>query len=289
MKIRRFILPLVAVLLLNVFALSVSAEDTYYTVTVSSGLHGTFEDGTTKKEVQIKAGTDWNPGNFVIADEDIDDTYYFRGYHVAGIEGTLAGAQTIDQDMVFVATYGIENDLVEYYVNYVDEYGNELLPRATFHGNVGDKPVVAYVYIENFAPNTRNFTGTLSKDTVTEFTFEYHRVASPGTIIEYEEGPGTTGGGTGGGAGGGEEGGNSEVTPGGEVTPDIPVDIIDIDDPDTPTTQPDDNTDNGETDHNNQGGTSIWLYAGLIATGGLLLLLLLLLLLRRRKGNDEEA
>ena len=206
MKNRKQILLLITLLLLNVFCHSVSAEDTYYTVTVSSGLHGTFEDGSTKKEVQIKAGSEWNPGNFVIPDENIDDTYYFRGYHVSGVEGTLTGAQIIEQDMVFVASYGIENDLVEYYVNYVDEYGSELLPRATYRGNAGDKPVIAYVYIPGYAPETRNFTGTLSKDEITEFTFVYRRVESPEAIIE-EVGGTTTTGGTGG-AGTGD-GGNA--------------------------------------------------------------------------------
>ncbi len=288
MKNRRFILPVVAILLLNLFYRSVCAEDTYYTVTVSSGLHGTFEDGSTKKEVQIKAGDEWNPGNFVIAQDDVDDTYYFRGYHVSGIEGTLAGAQIINQDMVFVATYGIKNNLVEYYVNYVDEYGNTLLPRATYHGNVGDKPVIAYVYIPNYAPQTRNFTGTLSEDEVTEFTFVYRRVEAPEPIIEEIEGGGTTGGGTGGGGTGGG-GGNGEVTPGGEVTPDIPVDIIDIDEPDTPAAQPDDTPENnGENDGGN-GAVSPLTYLIPIAGGSLLLLLLLIFLLRRRKGNDKEA
>ena len=173
-------MPLAALSISCFFVSSVHAAGSYK-VTVSSGLHGKLAENVDMTEVTIAEGDEWNPNDFVIPESSIDEGYYFKGYHVAGIEGEVAGAQIIKEDTVFVASYGAANKLVEYYVNYVDDSGNVLHPRATFKGNVGDKPVVAYVYIDGYTPEVKNYTGTLSEDTVTEFTFVYHKSESSGT------------------------------------------------------------------------------------------------------------
>ena len=291
---KKILTILAVILLLNVFGSSVCAEDDKeekkgtYTVTVSAGLHGMLEDEKGNKvkqiEVQIEAGGEWNPSNYVIKPENIDELYYFKGYHVAGIE-TLVGAQDITHDIVFVASYGIENNLVEYYVNYVDENGNGIGPiRNTYVGNVGDKPVIAFVHINGYAPKVRNYTGTLKEDEVLEFTFEYreNRIDTV-TIVEDEIEGSTYNGGAGQGTVPGEEqGSNTEEN--------TLVDIIDIDEGTTPTTEPDNIPDGGNEGQTETNSFLAFLQKyGLLMVGGLLLLFLLLLfLLLRRRKEDEE-
>ena len=45
-------------------------------------------------------------------------------------------------------------------INYQDANGNKLADSQTFYGNVGDKPVVAYTYIDGYTPEYRNLTKT---------------------------------------------------------------------------------------------------------------------------------
>ena len=64
--------------------------------------------------------------------------------------------------------------MVAYTVNYEDEQGNKLAESQTFYGNVGDKPVVAYRYIENYVPQALALTKTLSDNEAENvFTFKY--------------------------------------------------------------------------------------------------------------------
>ncbi len=61
-----------------------------------------------------------------------------------------------------------------YTVQYKDADGNELAESQTFYGNVGDKPVVAYRYIENYVPQALALTKTLSENAAENvFTFTY--------------------------------------------------------------------------------------------------------------------
>ena len=46
--------------------------------------------------------------------------------------------------------YGILGNAVAYTVNYVDTSGRQLAPSETYYGNVGDEPVIAYLYIEGY-------------------------------------------------------------------------------------------------------------------------------------------
>ena len=64
--------------------------------------------------------------------------------------------------------------MTSYTVNYVDENGNELAPSRTYYGNVGDKPVVAYLYMDGYMPQALTLTQTLSANQADNvFTFEY--------------------------------------------------------------------------------------------------------------------
>ncbi len=292
---KKILTILAVILLLNIFGSSVQAEDgkeeekDTYTVTVSAGLHGMLEDEKGNKvkqiNVQIKAGGEWNPNDYVIKQDDIDELYYFKGYHVAGIEGSLAGAQDITHDIVFVASYGIENNLVEYYVNYVDENGNGIGPvRNTYVGNVGDKPVIAFVHINGYAPKVRNYTGTLTEDEALEFTFEYRENRIDTVTVIEDEVEGSIYNGTG-------EG--QQTVPGeeqGSETPE-PIDIIDIDEGNTPTAEPDNTPDGGNEGQTETNSFLSFLQKyGLLLGGGLLVLFLLLFLflMMRRRREDEE-
>ena len=50
--------------------------------------------------------------------------------------------------------------MVAYTVNYQDASGKSLAKSQTFYGNVGDKPVVAYRYVENYIPDALALTKT---------------------------------------------------------------------------------------------------------------------------------
>ena len=73
-----------------------------------------------------------------------------------------------------MVAYGIKGEQVAYTVEYKDEDGNQLAESQTFYGNIGDKPVVAYRYIENYVPQALALTKTLSKNAAENvFTFTY--------------------------------------------------------------------------------------------------------------------
>jgi hypothetical protein len=68
--------------------------------------------------------------------------------------------------------YGIPGDLTEYTINYLDENGNKLADSQTYFGNVGDEPVIAYLYIEGYIPASYNISKILSADS-TENVFDF--------------------------------------------------------------------------------------------------------------------
>ena len=108
-------------------------------------------------------------------------------------------------------------------MNYIDEAGNQLAPSQTFKGNIGDKPVVAYQYIEGYQPNAWNITGTLSGNTEANvFNFVYS-AAPEGSPAE----------GIAGTAGAGDEG-TGDAAENQAVGSDEPAELIDIDDEGNP-------------------------------------------------------
>ena len=286
---KKVLMILAAILLLNAFGSKVYADEKKtYTVTVSAGLHGMLVDekGNKTKQITVEIGADegwmWNPNDYEIKEENIDENYYFMGYHIAGIEGVV-GAQTITHDIVFVASYGVENNLVKYYVNYVDEDGKGIGPvRKVYKGNVGDKPVIAYIHINGYAPLVENYTVTLKEDETIELTFIYRRVKSnAGTIIIEEE---YEGGGNG--SVGNQQASSTETTEP-EAT-EAPIELVDVDETNVP------EAESGEAQNSNESknedkkdGSFLQNYALPIVGGSLFLLLLLLLLLRRRHKEDE--
>ena len=200
--------------------MSVMAADGYtYKVTLSAGNKGTI-NGHTKVEQDSLAGS---TVTFNLKDVQVtDDKYYVKGIRLSGRDNEEALASpvfdNVTGDADYVVAYGIKKDMVAYTVNYQDASGKALVESQTFYGNVGDKPIVAYQYIENYIPDALALTKTLSNN-VSEnvFTFTYKpgatdRVVTTTTTITTTvpgtatPGPGTGNVGTAGGTTGGTTG-----------------------------------------------------------------------------------
>lgn len=242
-------------------ALAADGDEYTYTVTLSAGSKGTINGAEKDVTSDLQKGS---RVSFNINDVQVTDSkYYVKGFRLSGRdneEALAAPAFTVTADVDYVVAYGVKGNMVAYTVNYLDANGNALAPSSTFYGNVGDKPVVAYQYIENYVPQALALTKTLSAneaENVFDFTYT---PGEAGTIVETTTttttvvaGTATTGGaaaGTAGGAAGtgtaGEAGETGEAAgaddaanPGGEETvenpdEDTPQGLVDLDDEETP-------------------------------------------------------
>ena len=217
-------------LVLGLFPVKTLAEEYTYQVTFYSGNQGTFngteglsvdnhssgsqyaveENGDEITVSGLKQGDivsfDVQAGAVQMAD---DSKYYLRGIRQSGRDNDTVqtSAFRVDGDAEYVLAYGIRGNQTGYTVNYQDAQGNELAPSRTYYGNVGDKPVVAYLYIEDYNPQTLALTRTLSENEAENvFTFVYTPVPTevitePGDTITNtttvtETVPGTTDEGT---------------------------------------------------------------------------------------------
>lgn len=146
-----------------------------YKVTLSAGNKGTIKGQQKVEETDLAAGSTvtFNLNDILVTDEK----YYVKGIRLGGrdnSEALAAPAFVVDSDADYVVAYGIKGNMVAYTVNYEDEQGNTLAESQTFYGNVGDKPVVAYRYIENYVPQALTLTKTLSDNAANNvFTFKY--------------------------------------------------------------------------------------------------------------------
>ena len=242
-----------------------------YTVTLSAGNQGTF-NGTGGVHViggsaQISGGdairiTGLRAGDVVVLDATagmVDlkngDKYYIKGVRESGRDNNTVAdsAFTVTKDAEYVVAYGIQGDMVAYTVNYQDGGGNELAPSRTYYGAVGDKPVIAYQYIEGYRPDAYNLTKTLGKneaDNVFTFTYTQSIVQQPAAGGEGTEGgtdagapgtpgtpatPGTTAGGAGtAGVGAAAAAGTVETPTAENTDEEVPQGTVDLDDEDTP-------------------------------------------------------
>lgn len=122
-----------------------------------------------------------------------DDRYYVKGVRLAGLDNSRATTSAdrvlnlpVDGDAQYVVAYGLKKNQVAYTINFVDAAGNQIADPETLYGNPGDKPVVAFRYIDNYLPTTYNLTKTLSENAADNvFTFTYN--AAPGvtyTVVD---------------------------------------------------------------------------------------------------------
>ena len=281
---------LTAGLLLSLSAVTVLADEYTYKVTIDGGNQGVLAklDGLEVKSASAKVSLE--DGKIVIQNlkaNDVisfdaqkgavsmndDSKYYIQGIRRSGrdTEEMAASSFRVTEDSDYVIAYGIKGNLVRYTVRYQDEDGNELAPSQTYYGNIGDKPVVANIYIDGYSPKALALTKTLSANEAENvFTFEYVEgetqiIETPGetiteTVIQYIDGGTTTqstnqtGNQTGNQAGTqapdtetgegetGEAGNAAQPEAGEEVTEipeeDVPQDIVDLDDEETPLANP---------------------------------------------------
>lgn len=109
--------------------------------------------------------------------------YYVRGIRKSGYDNDelALGALSVRQDQDYVVAYGIKGEMVAYQVRFEDVSGRRLADSRTYYGNVGDRPVVAFLYIDGYEPQAYNLTKTLSgNEAENVFTFVYSRISGGG-------------------------------------------------------------------------------------------------------------
>lgn len=164
-----------------------AANEYQYTVRIYAGDKGTFTSspagGTITDGGKTIVIDKLDPGTMPAFSNSMvsvtDGKYYVKGIREAGKDNSTVGssAPTIRQDSDYVVAYGIKGQSVQYTVEYVDVDGNTLANSQTYYGNVGDRPVVAYLYIDGYFPNAYNITGTLRENASQNvFTFIYQEI-----------------------------------------------------------------------------------------------------------------
>ncbi len=143
-----------------------SGEDNSNSFILSAGKQGTFADGDRIVREELKYG---DYVNFDWRDQLTlkDDKYYAKGIRRSGEDNSnsfITDQVQVTGDEDYVVAYGVLGDMVAYTVQYLDENGNELAPSKTYYGSVGDRPVVAFQYIEGYLPQAYNLTKTLSEN-----------------------------------------------------------------------------------------------------------------------------
>jgi hypothetical protein len=305
-----------AFVLLLAQPMTTKAEEYTYTVRIFAGAQGTISG----QEVVTITGLHYGD-RFTFSQKDVtlnnDSKYYIRGIRESGKDNntiTENPSFTVTGDMDYVIGYGLLGDAVAYTVNYVDTDGKTLAPSETYYGNVGDRPVIAYLYIDGYVPQAYNLTGTLLEDaSQNQYTFVYTPLSAltegytytPGnTIIHtnviYEDGgviviggdTGTAAGNAGNNGNGGNTanaGGNTAIDDNVTPTADTPAEIIDIRDDATPLADGitgDDNTQLKITDFSNKISTPVKVVIGMAAA--LLVLAASWLLFHRKKEDSDE-
>ena len=166
-----------------------SSDATYsYTVRIFPGDKGTIDGKKDPIVTVVEPGYEWSGSDFDYGQRAASDTdkYYVRGIREAGRDNNTTNnlinpSFTVDRDIDLVVAYGVKGSDVTYKINYL-EYGSnkKLMEPQTYHGNIGDKPVVAYLYIDGYVPQYKNVTGTLDADsTKNEWTLFHSTRMSP--------------------------------------------------------------------------------------------------------------
>ena len=168
---------------MTVHAAEANNDEYTYTIRFYAGTKGKHKDG---QEVVIRK--DLHYGDYVTFDprreiELLNNKYYIRGIRESGKDNNTADTSAspsfvVKGDQDYVVTYGVLGDSVACEVHFVDQDGASIAPTETYYGNVGDRPVVAYLYVDGYQPETLAITGTLQRDASKNiFTFVYNKVS----------------------------------------------------------------------------------------------------------------
>lgn len=185
-RLLAFILCLCLAAVMMAPALAAKEEYTY-TVRIYAGAQGSF-NGAPYIEY-----TDCVPGQVISFSRGQvalnDGGKYYVGDHPIRESGKdisdATATITVTKDQDFVVNYSVLGEAVAYTINYVDTNGNQLAPSESYYGNVGDKPVVAYLHIEGYQPQYYNLTRTLSENAA-ENVFDFIYTAIPVAAAEVE-------------------------------------------------------------------------------------------------------
>ena len=180
-KIKKYSALLFALVLILSLCASAFADGTSYTVRLYGGDSAVGELKAGGVVMQTVAD-----GGSVTFTEDMvevkDERFYAKGFREAGHDNspliTFGAKVKITRDTDFVIAYGMKSTAVKYTVRYRHATtGADLIGAQTFYGNVGDKPVVAFLYLENYMPQAYNLTKTLSAtESENEFIFLYEPI-----------------------------------------------------------------------------------------------------------------
>lgn len=296
-------------------------DETGYTVRIFAGAKGTVNGGNVVVFSNLKYGSrvTFDRSCLVLNPAD-NNKYYYRGIRESGLDNANADDMDtpsilVTRDIDYVVAYGIKGDTVKYTVRYEDMQGNTLLEPQEYYGNIGDRVVVAYRYIEGWTPQYYNIRMYLQEDeTQNVLTFRYVPVGEGegGTVVVERTGdvtdygivtetvtvPGAGGDAAGAGAGAGADAGAGDAGAGGDAgdaggvdipdenVPQAPGEILDLDEPDTPLANGDGLLPKIIADASALPMGSKIMFVG----GGVLLLgaLIWLLLLFRKKKEQEE-
>lgn len=183
-KMTVFLAVLCAVSSISVMAAAAEKKEYTYTVRFFSGARGTFGG---KELITFRNLKEGDRVSFRQADVTLEEgsKYYIKGIRESGRDNNTVSSQSsfvVTGDQDYVVAYGIKGNSVGYTVRYVDTDGRQLLPDETYYGNIGDRPVIAYQYVENYRPQAYNLTGTLKENEAENvFTFTYTAIDRAGT------------------------------------------------------------------------------------------------------------
>ena len=204
--------------------------------------------------------------------------YVFNG--TVDIYGDAALASYKEKDTELVIAYGLKGNMVKYTVRYVDQNGAKLAEPETYYGEIDQKPVISYKYIEGYVPRELNATKTLTADpdvNIIEFTYVPVTTAEGQTIINnMGNANANAGGNAAGNAAAGNAGGNAAAAPGAATIGDNDTPMA-INDQDTPLAANPDEEEGGGP------GAFPFIIGGVIAAG---IIAAIAAILARRKGEE---
>ena len=161
------------------------AKEAYgYKIRIFAGDEGTIDGGSeiyfdyTRRVQALDRGRYYAKG---LRESGTDTSTVIEAKVRAGRESggmEISPSITVTGDRDYVVAYGAFGSSVAYTVRYEDSTGNELAPAETYYGNIGDQPVIAFLYIENYLPQAYNLTGELQSEAEENvFTFVYSPIS----------------------------------------------------------------------------------------------------------------
>lgn len=117
---------------------------------------------------------------------DEADKHYVQGVRLSGYDNDTVAASVfeVERDRDYVVAYGIKGNMTSYTIQYQDPYGNVLAPDEVYYGNVGDKPVIPYLYVNGYEPRYMGLTKTLSANAAENlFVFVYDKIQESIVVV----------------------------------------------------------------------------------------------------------